>query len=64
MIFWGIWSLQDPLSVTLEEIIYFHDYLMIVIIIIMLAVRYFLMFALFTKSYSSRIIADHLVERV
>jgi len=64
MIFWGMWSLQDPLRVTLEQILYFHDYLIIVIVIIMVAVSYFLVFALFTKRYSSRIIADHLVERV
>jgi len=56
--------LQDPLRVTLEQILYFHDYLIIVIVIIMVAVSYFLVFALFTKRYSSRIIADHLVERV
>ena len=59
-----MWSLQDPLRVTLEQILYFHDYLIIVIVIIMVAVSYFLVFALFTKRYSSRIIADHLVERV
>ena len=56
--------MQDPLRVTLEQILYFHDYLIIVIVIIMVAVSYFLVFALFTKRYSSRIIADHLVERV
>ncbi len=64
MIFWGIFSLQDALSLTMEQIIYFHDYLMIVIIIIICVVGYFIGFVLFTKSYSSRIVADHLVERV
>lgn len=64
MIFWGIYSLQDALSVTIEQIIYFHDYLIIVIIIILCIVGYFLTFVLFTKTYSSRIVADHLVERV
>lgn len=56
--------MQDPLRVTMEQIIYFHDYLIIVILIIMCIVGYFLGFVLFTKTYSSRIVADHLVERV
>lgn len=64
MIFWGILSLQDSLSVTIEQIVYFHDYLIIVIIIIMCVVGYFIGFVLFIKTYSSRIVADHLVESV
>jgi len=64
MIFWGILSLQDALRVTIEQIIYFHDYLIIVIVIILTVVGYFLGFVLFTKAYSSRIVADHLVETV
>ncbi len=64
MIFWGIYSLQDALSLTIEQIVYFHDYLIIVIIIIICVVAYFLGFVLFTKTFSSRIVADHLVERV
>lgn len=64
MIFWGMLSLQDPLRANIEQIIYFHDYLIIVIIIIMCVVGYFLFFVLFIKSYSSSIVADHLVERV
>lgn len=64
MIFWGIYSLQDALRVTIEQIIYFHDYLIIVILIIMLVVAYFLGFVLWTKTFASRIVADHLVERI
>ncbi len=64
MIFWGIYSLQDALRVTIEQIIYFHDYLIVVILIIICVVGYFIGFVLFTKVYSSRIVADHLVERV
>jgi len=64
MIFWGIYSLQDALRVTIEQIVYFHDYLIIVILIIICVVGYFLVFVLSTSSYSSRIVADHLVERV
>jgi len=64
MIFWGIYSLQDALSLTIEQIVYFHDYLIIVIIIIICVVAYFLGFVLFTKTFSSSIVADHLVERV
>ena len=64
MIFWGIYSLQDALRVNMEQILYFHDYLIIVILIIMRVVGYFLGFVLFTKTYSSRIVADHLVETV
>lgn len=64
MIFWGILSLQDALSANIEQIIYFHDYLIIVILIILCVVGYFLVFVLSLKSYSSRIVADHLVERV
>jgi hypothetical protein len=56
--------LQDALSVTIEQIVYFHDYLIIVIIIIIRVVGYFLIFVLFSKTFSSRIVADHLVERV
>jgi hypothetical protein len=48
----------------MEQIIYFHDYLIIVILIIIRVVGYFLGFVLFTKTYSSRIVADHLVETV
>ena len=64
MIFWGIYSFQDPLRVTIEQIVYFHDYLMIVITLIICIVGYFLGFVLTTKTYSSRIVADHLVERI
>jgi len=64
MIFWGIYSFQDSLRVTIEQVVYFHDYLMIVIIIIICIVGYFLGFVLFSKTFSSRIVADHLVERV
>ena len=64
MIFWGIYSLQDALRTTIEQIVYFHDYLIIVIIIIICVVGYFIGFVLFTKSYSSRIVADHLVETI
>lgn len=56
--------MQDALSVTIEQIVYFHDYLIIVIVIIICVVGYFIGFVLFTKSYSSRIVADHLVETV
>ena len=64
MIFWGIYSLQDALSVTIEQVIYFHDYLIMVILIIMFVVAYFLGFVLWTKTFSSRLVADHLVERI
>lgn len=64
MIFWGIYSLQDALRVTIEQIVYFHDYLIIVILIIMFVVAYFLGFVLWTKTFSSSIVADHLVERI
>lgn len=64
MIFWGIWSFQDALRVTIEQIIYFHDYLIMVMLVVIGVVRYFLVFALVSKTYSSRIVADHLVERV
>lgn len=64
MMFWGILSLQDSLSLTREEILYFHDYLIIVISIILCSVGYFLAFVLLRKTYSTRIVADHLVERV
>lgn len=56
--------MQDALSANIEQIIYFHDYLIIVILIILCVVGYFLVFVLSLKSYSSRIVADHLVERV
>ena len=64
MIFWGIYSLQDPLRVTIEQIVYFHDYLIVVIIIIIGIVAYFIGFVIFTKTYASRVVADHLVESV
>lgn len=56
--------MQDALSANIEQIIYLHDYLIIVILIILCVVGYFLVFVLSLKSYSSRIVADHLVERV
>lgn len=64
MIFWGIYSLQDALRITSEQIIYFHDYIIIVMTIILCVVGYFLRFVLFSKVYSSRVVADHLVESV
>jgi len=64
MIFWGIYSFQDALRVTIEQIVYFHDYLIIVILIIISVVGYFIGFVLFTKTFSSRIVADHIVESV
>jgi hypothetical protein len=59
-----MYSFQDALRVTIEQIVYFHDYLIIVILIIISVVGYFIGFVLFTKTFSSRIVADHLVERV
>lgn len=64
MIFWGAYSLQDALRITMEQIVYFHDYIILVITIILCIVGYFLIFVLFTKIYSSSVVADHLVERV
>jgi len=64
MIFWGIYSFQDSLSITIEKIIYFHDYLMIIIILIICVVGYFLSFVLKIRVYSSRLVADHLVESI
>jgi cytochrome c oxidase subunit 2 len=64
MIFWGILSFQDALRVTIEQVIYFHDYLIMVILIIIGVVGYFLGFVLFSKTFSRRIVADHLVETV
>ena len=64
MIFWGQLSLQDALRSTIEQIVYFYDYLIIVMIIIMCIVGYFIFFVVWRKSYSSRIVADHLVESV
>lgn len=49
---------------TMEQIVYFHDYIILVITIILCIVGYFLVFVLFTKIYSSSVVADHLVERV
>lgn len=56
--------MQDALRITIEQIVYFHDYLIIVMLIIIRIVGYFIMFVLLIKVYSSRIVADHLVERV
>lgn len=64
MIFWGAWGIQDALNITLEQIIYFHDYLMVVIVVIMIVVTYFILFALIGKGYSARIVTNHIVERV
>jgi len=64
MIFWGQLTLQDPLRVTREQLFYFHDYLMLVIRIIICVVGYLLGFVLFNKTYSTRLVADHLVERI
>lgn len=64
MIFWGILSLQDALRVNIEQIVYFHDYLILVILIIICVVGYFIAFVLWTRTFSARIVADHLVERI
>lgn len=56
--------MPDALRVTREQILYFHDYLIIIIRVILCCVGYFLIFVLFGKTYSTRIVADHLVERV
>jgi cytochrome c oxidase subunit II-like protein len=57
-------SFQDALRATIEQIIYFHDYLNIVMIIIIRVVGYFLGFVLISNFFSRRIVADHLVETV
>lgn len=64
MVFWGAVYLPDSLRLTREEILYFYDYLMMIIAIILCSVGYFLRFVIIRKTYSTRIVADHLVERV
>jgi heme/copper-type cytochrome/quinol oxidase subunit 2 len=54
--------LQDALNMTLEQIIYFHDYLIIVILVIISMVGYLIVFASTGKGYSSSIVANHVVE--
>ena len=49
---------------TLEQTVYFHDYLMTIIIIAIVVVGYFIVSASLGKGYSPRTIADHLVERI
>jgi len=60
--FWNSMSLQDALNITLEQIIYFHDYLIIIMLVIIVIVGYFIGFALLGKGYSSSIVANHVVE--
>lgn len=57
-------SLQDSLRLTIEQVVYFHDYLMIIISIILSVVAYLLFFILSIKIFSTRIVADHLIERI
>jgi len=64
MIFWGNLNFQDALNITLEQIIYFHDYLIMIVVIILVVVSYLLVYSLFRKEYSSNIVANHLIERI
>jgi len=64
MIFWGNLNFQDALNITLEQIIYFHDYLIIIVVIILVVVGYLLIYSLSRKEYSSNIVANHLIERI
>lgn len=64
MAFWGGLRFQDIISTVGEEILYFHDYLMVVISIILCVVGYCLRFVVLNSVYSSRLVADHFVERV
>lgn len=64
MIFWNTYNIQDALRITLEQIVYFHDYLILIMTVIIVLVAYFIGFVIFNTRYSSSIIADHLVERI
>jgi len=49
---WNQFGLQDAFSPTMEEFIFFHDYLMLVLVFVITVVGYF-MLALRTKSFSN-----------
>lgn len=63
MLLWNMYYMQDPLRMSLEQIVYFHDYSTTIIVMVTLVVGYSIVFVLRGKGYPSRIIADHLVER-
>nr|YP_004123333.1 cytochrome c oxidase subunit II [Paranemertes cf. peregrina SCS-2010]ADD62166.1 cytochrome c oxidase subunit II [Paranemertes cf. peregrina SCS-2010] len=58
MTFWSSWGLQDASSPLMEQLIFFHDHAMMVIILIISLVG-FMSFSLVTGSFSGRYLLEY-----
>nr|YP_009024180.1 cytochrome c oxidase subunit II [Amphiporus formidabilis]AGL46758.1 cytochrome c oxidase subunit II [Amphiporus formidabilis] len=57
MTFWSSWGLQDASSPLMEQLIFFHDHAMMVLVLIMLVG--FMSFSLVTGSFSGRYLLEY-----
>nr|YP_005351125.1 cytochrome c oxidase subunit II [Emplectonema gracile]AEC12106.1 cytochrome c oxidase subunit II [Emplectonema gracile] len=58
MTFWSSWGLQDASSPLMEQLIFFHDHAMMVIVLIMSLVG-FMSFSLITGKFSGRYLLEY-----
>ena len=64
MIFWGQLNLQEGISVIIELLNYFHDYIIVILVLILSFVTYIFLFVIF-RPYSDKYTIDsHFLETV
>nr|AZL93105.1 cytochrome c oxidase subunit 2 [Aulacus sinensis] len=59
---WGMFSTQDSNSSIMEQLIFFHDYSLMIISMILIMIMYMLIFLSFTKFYNHNILENQLIE--
>lgn len=64
MSFWGQLGLQEGISVIIELINYFHDYIIIILIMILRFVTYIFIYVLFRKRLDKNVVDSHVLETV
>nr|YP_009740526.1 cytochrome c oxidase subunit II [Conophymacris viridis]QID03475.1 cytochrome c oxidase subunit II [Conophymacris viridis] len=61
---WSNLSLQDSASPLMEQLLFFHDHTMIVILLIMMIVSYTLNYMMMIKFTNQNMLHDHLIETI
>nr|YP_009740591.1 cytochrome c oxidase subunit II [Xiangelilacris zhongdianensis]QID03553.1 cytochrome c oxidase subunit II [Xiangelilacris zhongdianensis] len=61
---WSNLSLQDSASPLMEQLLFFHDHTMIVILLIMMIVSYTLNYMVMIKFTNQNMLHDHLIETI
>ena len=61
---WNQWGLQNAMSPVIEEFIYFHDYLIVVLTFIITGVAYFIGSLVLNQDYSRALFERQLLESV